>query len=456
MKTRLSKSVRLTATVFLLLGISLNASAESVPSLSPSELTARFQKLEGEIARLQSQMVEQGQQHMAEMQELKRQIEIKGPEEKSVYLPGAGEKGPKWLEGLSMGGDIRLRYEGFNQNEATRDRNRFRYRLRWKVTKQVTDNLELGFRLNTGATNDPTGSNQTFTGDFNFKNIFIDQAYVKYRPMFLQDYIPALSNAEVAGGKFENPFLANSSTMVWDVDTMPEGFYESFEWSLGDGRVKPYAVFGQYVLQENAALPDAEVYGFQSGVRWVPPGFEKDSGVQLTHGLGYYDFSDYAANSNFIIDITSLARGNTRIGSSSSLAAGDFDILQVYNALDFKIKDLPVRIFSDFAVNLADRTPDPLDRNNAYEYGLKVGNAKKKGDWETGYYYAYVEPNAVVGAFAESDFGAGHADKRGSVTYLRYGLTDYLKLQLKAYFANNITGADDETRRFQTALEWVF
>ena len=134
----------------------------------------------------------------------------------------------------------------------------------------------------------------------------------------------------------------------------------------------------------------------------------------------------------------------------------DFDILQVYNALDFKIKDLPVRIFSDFAVNLADRTPDPLDRNNAYEYGLKVGNAKKKGDWETGYYYAYVEPNAVVGAFAESDFGAGHADKRGSVTYLRYGLTDYLKLQLKAYFANNITGADDETRRFQTDLEWVF
>ncbi|MBI2167841.1 MAG: putative porin [Candidatus Omnitrophica bacterium] len=430
--------------------------AEADAGAGPANLADRFDRIEARISELQNQLTAQNQKHQEEMDSLKRRIEIKGPEEKSVYLPGAAEKGPQWLEGLSMGGDIRLRYEGFNQNEATRDRNRFRYRLRWKVTKQVTDNLELGFRFNTGASNDPTGSNQTFTGDFNFKNIFIDQAYVKYRPMFLQDYIPALSSAAVAGGKFENPFLANSSTMVWDSDVMPEGFYESFEWSLGEGRVKPYAVFGQYILQENAASPDAEVYGFQSGVRWTPPGFEKDSGIQLTHGFAYYDFSDYARGSNFIIDTTSLARGNTRVGSSTALAAGDFDILQVYNALEFKVRELPVKLFGDFAVNLADRTPDPLDRNNAYEYGLKVGNAKKKGDWETGYYYAYVEPNAVVGAFAESDFGAGHADKRGSVTYLRYGLTDFLKLQLKAYFANNITGADDETRRFQTDLEWVF
>lgn len=458
MKTKLHKLfIQTTASGFLFCAsFHFLAFAEPAVSSLPSDLAVRFEKLESRIAELQNQLVEQNKLHGEEIEGLRRQIEIRKPEEGAVYVASGAPSTPKWLEGLAMGGDFRLRYEGIERNEAARERNRFRYRLRWKVTKKLSEDLDFGFRLVNGSTTDPTATNQTMTGDFTYKSFLLDQAYVKYHPSLLSEHLPFLEKSEFSGGKFENPFLAASSGLVWDADVMPEGFAESFEFSFLEERFKPFVNLGQFLLQENETLADAELYGVQTGMRWNPPGLSKDSGVQVTNALGYYDFSDYGRDSNFLVSGTSLARGNTRYGSSSSLAAGDFDILQIYNEIKFKAGKLPVKLFADFATNLADQAPDPDGRNVGYEYGLKLGSIKKKGDWEAGYYYAYVEPNAVVGAFSDSDFGAGHADKRGSAAQFRYMLTDSLKLGLTAYFVNNITGADDETRRFQTDLDWVF
>jgi len=456
MKAKIRRSAILGPFLCYVFVVSKAALAESPAYLPPSDLASRFEKLEAQIAALQKQLAEQDRRYVKEIEGLKQQIEIKGPQEKPVYLPPGGEAGPKWLEGLSMGGDSRLRYEAIERNETARERNRFRYRLRWKITKQLSEDLDLGFRLVNGSTTDPTSTNQTMTGDFTYKSFLLDQAYVKYRPSFLSDFTPFLEKSEIAGGKFENPFLAASSGLVWDADAMPEGFAESFEFGFWEGRLKPFLNLGQYLLQENETLADAEVYGVQTGLRWNSPGFSKEAEVQATHAFAYYDYSDYGRDSNFLVSGTSLARGNTRIGSSPVLAAGDFDLLQIYNEIRFKAGKLPVRVFADFATNLADQAEDPLGRNVGYEYGLGLGEAKKKGDWEALYYYAYIEPNAVVGAFNESDFGTGHADKRGSFFQLGYKLTDFLKLAFKAHFVNNITGADDETRRFQTDLEWVF
>ncbi len=430
--------------------------ADPPTNLNAADLATRFEKLEARIVELQGQLADQDKKHQAEIETLRRQIEIKGPQEKSVYLPSAPQAGPKWLEGLQMGGDLRLRYEAFDQNEATRDRNRFRYRLRWRITQQLSRDLDLGFRIVSGSATDPTSALQTLTGDFTFKSIFIDQAYVKYRLSFLMEHVPHLDQAEIGGGKVENPFFENSGGLLWDGDVMPEGFYESLAFEFFDQRLKPFVNLGQFVLQESAASSDAELYGVQAGVRWNPPGFGKDSEVQLTHALGYFDYSDYARSSNFLVSGVSLARGNTVAGSGTALASGDFNILQIYNDLKFKVGDLPVKLFSDVFTNVADQTPDPDDRSFGYQYGIQLGKAKKKGEWEALYFYGYVEPNAAVGAFTDSDFGAGHANKRGSAVKLGYKLTDSMRLGLTGYFVNNITGADDETRRFQTDLEWVF
>lgn len=451
MKKIFQCSVPAVVAFLLLLTFPKNILAE----VASPDLISRFEKLETRITELQNQLIEQNKRHAEEIVALKQSINIKGPEEKTVYIPPKGESGPKWLEGLSMGGDLRLRYEAFSQNEATRDRNRFRYRLRWKIQKALNQDFDLGFRIVSGASNDPTSPMQTFTGDFSYKDIFLDQAYVKYHPEFLTDNIPHLTKAELGGGKVENPFFETSGGLLWDSDVMPEGFYESLGFGFFEKKLNPFVTLGQFILQESAASVDAELYGVQSGVRWAPPGSGKESGVQLTHALGFYDFSDYAGDSNFTISGTSLARGNTTLGSTD-LAARDFNILQIYNDIKFKVGNIPVKLFGDYFTNLADQTPDPDNRNDGYQYGIKLGDAKKKGTWEASYYYGYIEANAAVGAFAESDFGTGHANKRGSMVRLGYRLTDFLKLSFGGSFANNITGADDETRRFQSDLEWIF
>ena len=418
--------------------------AEAPQPLNPTEVARRFQQLENQMAQLQG-----------ELSSLKKQVEIKGPEEKTVYLPPSPNAGPKWLEGLEMGGDFRLRYEGIDHNEATRDQNRFRYRLRWKTEKHLTPNLDLGFRLVSGSTTDPTATNQTFTGDATFKSFLIDQAYAKYRPAFLTEHFPYLSKAEIAGGKFENPFFGATTSMVWDPDVTPEGFYESLEWGFLNKKFNPFVTTGQFILQESATLSDSEMYGVQTGVRWTPPGFSEKSEVKITNAFAYYNFSDFARDSNFTVGGVSLARGNTPLGSTN-LAAGDFNILQFYNDIKFKMAGVPLKFFGDFAFNAGDQTPDPDNQNKAYEYGLRLGEAKKKGSWEATYAYAYIEPNAVVGAFSESDFGNGFANKRGSLFGLKYKLTDAIGLAFRGSVASNVTGVNDETKRFQTDLEWVF
>ena len=450
------KGIGAVAGILFFIGLTQSVFAESL-QMTP-ELAARFEKLEAQISTLETQMTEQDKRHREEVEGLKRQIEIKAPaEEKSVYVSPAAEKGPKWLEGLEMGGDIRLRYEAFHHNsEAVRDQNRFRYRVRWKTVKHLTKDLDVGFRIVSGPSADPASTNQTLSGDFTFKNIFVDQVYAKYQLSPLTERIPHLKKAEIAGGKVENPFYAASTSMVWDPDVTPEGFYESLEFGFFKDRLKPFVNVGQFILQENVTAPsDAELYGVQTGLRWVLPGASEKSGPRFTNAFAFYDFSDYARNSNFTVSGTSLANGNTTLGSTH-LAAGQFHILQFYNDVEFKVKNFPVKLFTDFATNLGDQTPEPDNRNHAYEYGLKLGNAKQKGDWELTYYYAYIEPNAVVGAFNESDLGVGHSDKKGNVVQLKYKLTDSLKVGLNGFFVENVTGANDYTSRFSSDLEWAF
>ena len=188
--------------------------AENQTSFKPVEIAQRFEKLEGRIVELENQLADQSRRHAQEITALKETLEIKDSGKRSVYLPPSKEEGPKWLEGLSMGGDLRLRYEGINQNEATRDRNRFRYRFRWKIQKALNKDVDLGFRIVSGSSNDPTATNQTFTGDFNYKDIFLDQAYVKYHPAFLTENISHLTKAEFGGGKVENPFFETSGGLL--------------------------------------------------------------------------------------------------------------------------------------------------------------------------------------------------------------------------------------------------
>ncbi|KKL12459.1 hypothetical protein LCGC14_2535550, partial [marine sediment metagenome] len=145
---------------------------------------------------------------------------------------------PAWMKNLTFYGDFRLRYQHDHTNGRngpwgmaapgrgqTKDRNRIRMRLRFGFTKTWWDKqLEVGFRLVTGNATTmeleddqggnilgpnqqawvnpdgatPTSSNQTMSGTFSKKPIWVDLMYAKYKPKWAK-------GLTFTGGKMKNP-----------------------------------------------------------------------------------------------------------------------------------------------------------------------------------------------------------------------------------------------------------
>lgn len=383
-------------------------------------------------------------------------------------LSGAVGGANKWLKDLSFKGDLRLRYEGFDHTSGaaaeTDARNRFRYRLRYGFEKKINEDMKIGFSMVSGETSggqsvDPASTNTSFDNNFNFKDIFIEKAYATYSPPFLRK--GPIEGVTLTAGKMDNPFEKGSSDMIWDRDVKPEGLIEAVDIRLLDGenlKLNGYFTAGQFVLDEDGTIGgDAELLAYQGGVTITAdtPFFERP--VDFLSAVSYYNFEDYGTGSNFFIGTTSLAGGNSVCGTS--LCAVDFNIVEFYQELAFYPNGLPIRPYFDWAFNPGNvYTPD---EDHAFALGVKVGGIAKKGNWEVSYAYKRIEPEAVVGAFNDSDFGLGHGGNRGSVLKLGYALTDKITLNGAAFFVNNLNPGtagirDEETRRFQLDLLWKF
>jgi len=387
----------------------------------------------------------------------------------------------KWLKDLKFKGDIRLRYEAFDfthgpPSTADDSRNRFRYRLRFGLEKALQPDMTIGFALcsggiSGGVNNDPTSTNQTLDGLFNFKPIFIEKVYASYSPSWAK--AGPVSKFTITGGKFDNPFEKGSSDMIWDRDVKPEGAYEKIDFDLLNTSgldLRAYTTAGQFILDEDALNSggDAELWALQAGINptFYTPFFDKP--VDWLSAVSYYAYNHYAHNSNFMIDGTTRlsgatatdARGNPAIGTD--LVAGHFNTVEIYNELALPFWK-PLRLYQDFAVNPKDSSPEGAIRgaNQAWALGAKLNSIVQKDDWELSYAYKWIGHNAVVGAFNDSDFGDGHSGKRGSVVKAGYALTDNLTLNGAMYFVNDTNAGtagylDKETRRFQVDLAYKF
>ena len=382
----------------------------------------------------------------------------------------------KWLKDLKFSGDLRLRYDAQyydNHNTATKtpERNRFRFRLRYGFEKKLSEQTSVGFSMATsesvqtnGISGDQTSENQTFGNLFNYKNIWVDRAWATYIPNGAKNIGP-IENIEITGGKFKNPFLDGSTDMIWDGDVTPEGVYEKVNLKLletPDVLVKGNLTAGQMVLKESATHgADAELYAFQGVLNPIfqTPLSGHPIGVKGT--ASYYYYRRYARASNFFLGAGSLARGNENFdGDATSLDTLSFNVLSFYGELQINpFGNILLRPFGEFATNANDQSG--TNENNAYQIGVKLGQMKKKGDWETSYAYKRIENNSVVGAFNDSDFGNGYAGKVGSVVKFGYQLSDNVILNGSGYFVSNLTPgtagvlSSDQTR-FQADILWKF
>src|SRR5438067_2832700 len=386
---------------------------------------------------------------------------------------------------LELYGDARLRYEyrGGRTAGDTADpndwleRQRERYRLRIGLRGTLADDWFFGIRLETSQnsrstnvtfgddTSTTSGTTTTFNGPFakNSDGINVGQAYLGYK---------GFRDITLTGGKMPNPLV--TTLMVWDGDINPEGAAEqwkhSFTFSFGESglaqaeqsyskdnkalaisrpaaepwklKIDVFANFAQFIYDdsnpENPLGPrktsngrlvpntDAWLLARQVGARF---NFPKNLYFQLAPVLYNYTGNGDTFNNHFV--------GGSPLGTNSaSLALNQTGIdsllvPEIPAEFGFKIGELPVRIFSDFAVNFeADERaaaagfPNKGNQRYAYLAGAGIGQLKAKHDWQLQAFWMHNEQYSLDPNLIDSDFFDSRVNMEGVVVQAGYALSD--------------------------------
>src|SRR5262245_23889923 len=397
---------------------------------------------------------------------------------------------------LELYGDTRLRYEyrggRLPDNSPTSpndwyERKRERYRLRVGLRGTLADDWFFGLRLETSASSRST--NVTFGGESSGgpfakdqDGIFVGQAYFGYT---------GFPDFKFTGGRMPQPLITTS--MVWDDDINPEGLAEqwkhTFTFNIGGGggeavqsyskggyskegkgvvaapaaepfklKLDVFANFAQFIYSGNIIqnglgprptvsasagdatgqtgqlIPDTNAYmlAWQAGARLT---FPNSVYVQLAPTLynytgdGQFFNIHFQGRSPYVTNAASPAQN--QIGINSLL------IFDMPAELGWKLWDLPMRIFGDFAVNF-----DADDRaaaaghaggggqRYAWELGFGVGQLKAKSDWEVRVWWQHTEQFSLDPNLVDSDIFDARVNMQGVAVKAGYMLADAISLNL--------------------------
>ncbi len=384
--------------------------------------------------------------------EIKNQVESRVPEL------------PEWTRRIKFNGDLRLRYEadffdGLNALfikpdnttvllNTSEDRHRIRLRARLGMTAKVNDEMEAGIGLATGNTTDPVSTNQTLGDSLNKKNFLLDLAYLKWSPT------PAVT---LWGGRFPSPWF--STDLVWDPDINFDGVAVTYRPRL-TSRTSLFMTAGAFPIQEvELSSRDKWLFGGQVGVR-----YSNEEKLSVRLAAAFYDFEHTTGVVNDPArpganDWTAplfQQKGNTLMDIDPGTAiktayASDFRELNITGSLDLGFWN-PVRVvlLADYVNNLGFNKTDVDARtgNNVkketegYQFGITVGHSDTGafGKWKALLLYKYLEADAVMDAFTDSDFHLGGTNAKGWITGADFGVAKNTWLSTRWLTANEISG----------------
>ena len=95
------------------------------------------------------------------------------------------------------------------------------------------------------------------------------------------------------------------------------------------------------------------------------------------------------------------------------------------------------------------------ERLDGYKYGIEVGHnrIKKLHDWNVALAYKYLEADAVVDAYTDSDFHGGGTDAKGWIFSGAYGIGRGTQLKLTYQSADEIDGVPLNIDTLQ--IDWI-
>ena len=403
---------------------------------------------------------------------------------------------PDWTQRVKLGGDLRLRYRAdlFDKNNgpffkpdqsdvnplgnSTIDRNYAQVRARFNLNFKISDDVTGVFGFATGNTTNPVSTNTTLGDSLNKKSILLDLAYLKWTPQ------PELT---VWGGRFPNPWFG--SDLVWDPDINFDGLAMSWKPAI-TSNLNMFFTTGAFPIQEfEPSGRDRWLFGGQVGANYT----WRDK-LAATFGAAYYHYlnipgikngsggtkgaTDWSrlgfmqkGNTVFYLDadenLTQVTTAGYTGWNGYKGIAADFGELNMSLKLDYNIMGPYHVVFTgDYVNNIAYNSADVDARVGAkikkategYQVGLAVGHPETTDAWmwKLMVNYKYLEPDAVLDAYTESDFHLGGTNAKGWILGADLGLYKNVWLNTRWFTANEVTGIPFSVDVFQLNLNARF
>ncbi len=338
------------------------------------------------------------------------------------------------------------------------DQVRFRGRARLAVDSDITNSVTAGMRLVTGNTSDLVSETQTLDGTAPY-SFGLDELYIRLDERNAQRF-PWLS---AVGGKFLNPY-ATPTDLIFHKDLTFEGVALTGRYGLGDGSPEQTHLFmtlGGHPLQAvELSTQDKYLAGGQLGAN-----IRIGDGQRLIIDGAFFDYFNVTGRLNpldgTIYNFTApqfMRQGNTyfNIANSSNPNVQLFALASKYRLADVNLTyQLPVGryVFTvtgdavrNFGYNTAEVSANygqyVAPRTKGYQGELSLGTPTVLGfgSWRALVGYRYLQRDAVIDAYTDSDFHWGGTDAKGYYLIGDYGLANHLWMRLRYLSSNAIDG----------------
>ncbi len=391
------------------------------------------------------------------------------------------------VNGIDLAND---RYLNVDQN-----RRRPRLRARLGIDGDIGQGFGALLRLASGDGSTPVSTNQTLggsAGDFSKYQFWLDRAALRYEPIKNQP-----TGFVLQAGRFENPFF--STDLLWSENLNFDGL--AFQGRTPAGQLQLFLNAGAFpFFITGFDFPAEKPQKFHSFDKWLLAGqlgveWKRPEVFSLMLGAAYYFFDHVEGRVGSPCDTTrkglscdtdfsrpSFAqKGNTykqlRTPNGDALIAETtgasqyqyYGLASLFRELAvtgrFELRAAPAwkltldaefvrnlgfstKRISDLGILVVNNTgPRDANGNSAFLGGrigylgrVSVGSPtmSKRWSWNVGVAYRYLESDAVVDAFTDSDFGLGGTNLKGFIVGGALALADSVTASVRWMSADSI------------------
>jgi len=322
-------------------------------------------------------------------------------------------------------GDVRERFESQHtsptatSNADTIGSSRVRTRVRLGVSAWINEELSSGLQLATGddASKETISRNQNFTGTFQPKNIYLNEAFIDYHPTALDGKINLL-----IGKRDVSNTIIRVDNLVYDSDLTFEGATIQYgKDTNGKEKEGLIGIAGYYFLDEKNSTTVSSPYlylaqgAFKGEVNDISYLF--GAGYNLYKNLQNLTIVDMNVPSNakpatitpVVGGITTGTAAGTNLATSvpANWTNSGYNVAELFGKVGGQLSDtLPWKVYGQYAFNTAshaDHSSINDSKRKAWLGGVTIGDAKQVGDWALDAKYVRIQRDAVFPLFTDSD-----------------------------------------------------